>query len=143
MATSFQLHPRLQQDCIDIGRFNLCRLLMMNDSQYPWFILVPEIAGMREIFQLDKAAQALLNEESCLLAERLSAIYQADKMNVAAIGNLVPQLHIHHIVRYQTDNAWPAPVWGRFAAVPYTEQQLVETKVRLSNDYALCMALKE
>ncbi|MDD5277436.1 MAG: HIT domain-containing protein [Methylovulum sp.] len=143
MAISFQLHPRLQQDCIDIGRFNLCRLLMMNDSQYPWFILVPEIAGMREIFQLDKAAQALLNEESCLLAERLSAIYQADKMNVAAIGNLVPQLHIHHIVRYQTDNAWPAPVWGKFAAVPYTEQQLVETKARLSNDYALCTTLKE
>ncbi len=143
MTTTFQLHPRLQQDCIDMGRFALCRLLMMNDSQFPWFILVPEIVGMREIYQLDKAAQTLLNEESCLLAERLAAIYQADKMNIAAIGNLVPQLHIHHVVRYQTDAAWPAPVWGKFAAVPYTGQQVAETKARLRDDYALCTALKE
>lgn len=128
---SFQLHPRLEQDCITIGRFELCRLLMMNDSQYPWFILVPERAGLQEIYQLSKAERELLTEESSYLAETLANLYQADKMNIAAIGNLVPQLHIHHIVRYQTDKAWPAPVWGKFAAEPYTEQQITENLARV------------
>ncbi|WP_340122220.1 HIT domain-containing protein [Methylobacter svalbardensis] len=128
---SFQLHPRLEQDCITIGRFELCRLLMMNDSQYPWFILVPERAGLQEIYQLSKTERELLIEESSYLAENLANLYQADKMNIAAIGNLVPQLHIHHIVRYQTDKAWPAPVWGKFAAEPYTEQQITENLARV------------
>lgn len=123
---TFQLHPRLEQDCIAIGRFELCRLLMMNDSQYPWFILVPERTDSREIYQLSKADRQLLTEESSYLAENLAVLFKADKMNIAAIGNMVPQLHIHHIVRYQTDKAWPAPIWGKFDAVPYTEQQIAE-----------------
>jgi diadenosine tetraphosphate (Ap4A) HIT family hydrolase len=123
---NFQLHPRLQQDCITIGRFELCRLLMMNDSQYPWFILVPEISNLTELYQLDKTQREMLMEESCYLAENLAELFQADKMNIANIGNMVAQLHIHHIVRYQTDSAWPAPVWGKFAAVPYTETQIIE-----------------
>lgn len=133
---SFTLHPRLQQDCINIGRFELCRLLMMNDSLYPWFILVPEKAEITEIYQLTQTERSLLIEESCCLAENLTLLYQADKMNIAAIGNMVPQLHIHHIVRYRTDKAWPGPVWGKFDAVPMTEQQirqhLFSVKDRLS-----------
>jgi diadenosine tetraphosphate (Ap4A) HIT family hydrolase len=121
---TFQLHPRLQQDCIDVGKFSLCRLLMMNDSRYPWFILVPELTDKQEIYQLDAMDRGVLLEESCYLAEKLADFYQADKMNIATIGNIVPQLHIHHIVRYQTDSAWPAPIWGKFAATPYTEQQI-------------------
>lgn len=128
---TFQLHPRLEQDCIAIGRFELCRLLMMNDSQYPWFILVPERADLQEIYQLNKAERELLTEESSYLAENLAALYKADKMNIAAIGNIVPQLHIHHIVRYQVDNAWPAPVWGKFDAVPYTERQIADNLTRI------------
>ena len=124
MTTPFQLHPRLKEDCIAVGRFDLCQLLMMNDSQYPWFILVPEKAGLTEIYQLGKAERQILTEESSYLAENLAALYQADKMNIAAIGNLVPQLHIHHVVRYQTDKAWPAPIWGKFTAVPYTQQHM-------------------
>ncbi|TAK65044.1 HIT domain-containing protein [Methylobacter sp.] len=126
---TFQLHSRLKQDCIIIGRFELCRLLMMNDSQYPWFILVPERADIQEIYQLNKTERELLTEESSYLAENLAIIYEADKMNVAAIGNMVPQLHIHHIVRYRTDKAWPAPVWGKFDAVPYTEQQIADNVI--------------
>jgi len=126
MTTTFQLHPRLKEDCIAIGRFDLCQLLMMNDSQYPWFILVPERADIKEIYQLSKSERHTLTEESSYLAENLATLYEADKMNIAAIGNLVPQLHIHHVVRYQSDKAWPAPVWGRFAAVPYTQQQIID-----------------
>ena len=131
MTTTFQLHERLQQDCIGIGRFDLCHILMMNDSQFPWFILVPEKAGIREIYQLSKAERHTLSEESSYLAENLAILYKADKMNIAAIGNLVPQLHIHHIVRYQTDIAWPAPIWGKFAALPYKEQQILDNMARV------------
>ena len=124
---SFQLHSRLQQDCVVLGRFELCQLLMMNDSQYPWFILVPQKSGITELYQLAQSDRQLLIEESSYLSENLAVLFQADKMNVAAIGNLVPQLHIHHVVRYQTDKAWPAPVWGKFNALPYTEKQIIET----------------
>ncbi len=98
----------------------------MNDSQYPWCILVPERSGVTEIYQLSRQERALLQEESCLLSKTLAEIYQADKMNVAAIGNLVPQLHVHHLVRYKTDRTWPAPVWGKAAAIPYSDSQLEE-----------------
>ncbi len=134
---TFQLHPRLEQDCIAIGSFELCRLLMMNDSQYPWFILVPERADLQEIYQLSKTERELLTEESSYLAENLAVFYQADKMNIAAIGNMVPQLHIHHIVRYKSDKAWPAPVWGKFDAVPYTEQQIAENLVRIKSQLGM------
>ncbi len=133
----FQLHPRLEQDCIAVGRFELCRLLMMNDSQYPWFILVPERADLQEIYQLSKAERELLTEESSYLAESLAVLYNADKMNIAAIGNRVQQLHIHHIVRYRTDKAWPAPVWGKFDAVPYTERQIADNLSRVKDQLGM------
>ncbi len=123
---NFQLHPRLEQDCVEIGQFKLSRLLLMNDSQYPWCILVPERKGITEVYQLQEVDRQLLQQESCFLSEKLVEIYNADKMNIAAIGNLVPQLHIHHIVRYRTDKAWPAPVWGKFDANPYSEKQIKE-----------------
>ena len=128
---AFALHPRLAQDTIEIGSFTLSRLLLMNDSQYPWFILVPQHEGISEIYQLPVEEQQQLQTESCLLAQTLATVYQADKMNVAAIGNLVPQLHLHHIVRYQSDKAWPAPIWGKFEPVPYTDLQLAEHKHRI------------
>ncbi|WP_341326475.1 HIT domain-containing protein [Methylotuvimicrobium sp. KM2] len=132
---AFQLHPQLQKDCILLGRLELCQLLLMNDSQYPWFILVPEIGDIREIYQLLPTKRSLLQEESCQLAKRLARLFNADKMNVAAIGNLVPQLHIHHIVRYRSDKAWPAPVWGKFDAVPYTEHQLEELLPKIKSTF--------
>jgi len=137
MTTTFQLHPCLKQDCISIGRLDLCQLLMMNDNQYPWFILVPEKADIKEIYQLSKPEQHTLLEESSYLAENLAALYKADKMNIAAIGNLVPQLHIHHIVRYRSDKAWPDPVWGKFAAIPYTQQQIADNLTRIKEQLRL------
>jgi diadenosine tetraphosphate (Ap4A) HIT family hydrolase len=129
----FHLHPQLQKDCISIGKLALCRLLLMNDSQFPWLILVPEIAGITEIYQLNKQQQMLLLEESSFLAERLSELYRPDKLNIAAIGNLVPQLHVHHVVRYRTDKAWPAPVWGKFPAVAYSEQEITDITQLVKN----------
>ena len=123
----FKLHPRLAQDTSVVGDFPLCRLLLMNDANYPWFILVPRRAEMKEIFELEHQDQQQLLKESSHLSQVLSKIFQADKLNIAALGNMVPQLHIHHIVRYQTDQAWPNPVWGLFPTRPYTERALQET----------------
>lgn len=120
----FQLHPRLQQDCFVIGHFALSQLLMMNDNQYPWFILVPQRNDISEIFQLNDSDRQQLLQESCLLAEKLVEIYRPDKLNIAAIGNVVPQLHVHHVARFKNDKAWPAPIWGKFPACNYAEQDL-------------------
>ena len=127
----FELHPQLQRDCLEIGCFQLCRLLLMNESRYPWFILVPERAGLNEIYQLTGADQHRLIEESSTLARGLVEAFSGDKLNIAAIGNLVPQLHIHHVVRYRNDPAWPAPVWGKFSPLPYDDAALAEVVARL------------
>ena len=128
---TFQLHPRLEQDCVEIGRLPLSRLLLMNDSQYPWCLLVPEREDIVEIYQLSPEDRQQLQVESCLLSAKMAEVFRADKMNIAAIGNLVPQLHIHHIVRYRTDIAWPAPVWGYSDALPYDKKQTKEIIRRL------------
>jgi diadenosine tetraphosphate (Ap4A) HIT family hydrolase len=120
----FTLHPQLAHDCFAIGQFPLSQLLLMNDRNYPWFILVPQRENIREIYQLSPSDQAQLWHESAELSEKLARNFNADKMNVAALGNVVPQLHLHHIVRYQHDPAWPAPVWGKVSAVPYSEDEL-------------------
>ena len=126
-----ELHPQLQNDCLLVGRFPLCRLLLMRDANYPWFILVPDRAGITEIYQLEPADQQALIRESSLLASVLAAGFRADKLNIAALGNLVPQLHVHHVVRYREDPAWPAPVWGRVPVKPYTDEALAATLAKL------------
>jgi diadenosine tetraphosphate (Ap4A) HIT family hydrolase len=131
MQSPFELHPRLRQDCLTLGRFPLCRLLLMNEARYPWCILVPERAGIREIFELSTEDRIRLVEESSRLARVLATVFAADKMNIAAIGNLVPQLHLHHVVRYRDDPAWPAPVWGRFDPMPYERERLAEVLAKL------------
>ena len=123
-----ELHPRLASDCVMLGRFRLCRLLLMNDQNYPWFILVPDRAGIREIYQLSSEDRAQLLDESCRLAQFLMNEFNGDKLNVAALGNEVPQLHLHHIVRYESDPAWPGPVWGRLAPRPYTDDAIGELR---------------
>ncbi|RLA25478.1 MAG: HIT family protein [Gammaproteobacteria bacterium] len=121
---SFSLHPALKKDCIKLGQLELCRVLLMNDSQFPWLILVPEREDITEIYQLSATDQQQLMHESSYIAEQLALLFHADKMNIAALGNMVPQLHIHHVVRYKTDKAWPAPIWGLFDALTYTEKEL-------------------
>jgi len=127
----FALDQRLQQDTLVIGDFPLCRLLLSNDSNYPWFILVPRINGISEVFHLDVADQQKLWEETTGLAQLLNDGLGADKMNIGALGNVVSQLHVHVIVRKRDDAAWPAPVWGKHPARPYTEEPVVALRARL------------
>ena len=122
------IHPQLVKDCIRLGRFPLCHLLLMNDSQFPWFILVPERAEIREIYQLANEDRRQLMDESCQLSEFLVEAYAGDKLNVAALGNQVPQLHLHHIVRYVSDSAWPAPIWGRGTPRAYSASAIDEIR---------------
>ena len=128
---SFALHPQLARDCHRLGRFELGLLLLMNDAQYPWFILVPQRAGLREVYELDEPDQALLLRESTALSRALMSAFRGDKLNLAALGNMVPQLHLHHIVRHVGDPAWPSPVWGRHPPRPYTAAELEQRRLIL------------
>jgi diadenosine tetraphosphate (Ap4A) HIT family hydrolase len=135
----FTLDKTLQQDCIVLGEFPLSLLLLMNDRNFPWFILVPKRAGIQEIFQLCSEDQHQLLDESTLLASTLAKLFNADKMNIAALGNVVKQLHVHHVVRYESDPVWPAPIWGKIPAQPYesTAMTALISKVipSLGNDF--------
>lgn len=108
----FSLHPVLADDTVDVTRLPLSRLLLMNDRTYPWLIVVPERAGIRELLELEAAERALLMEEVALTASVLRDLYQPHKINVAALGNQVDQLHVHVIARFHHDAAWPRPIWG-------------------------------
>ena len=127
----FALDSRLQQDTLTIGDFPLCRLLLSNDANYPWFILVPRRDDISELFQLDVADQQQLWLETTALAELLKDLFDADKMNVATLGNVVSQMHMHVIVRKRDDAAWPAPVWGKHPARPYSAEQVAAIRERL------------
>lgn len=127
----FALDSRLEQDTFALGDFPLCRLLLSKDANYPWFILVPRRADISEIFQLDDNDRQQLWKETDFLSKTLGDCFAADKMNVAALGNVVSQLHMHVIVRRRSDAAWPAPVWGQKAASEYSADQLDEVRRRI------------
>jgi diadenosine tetraphosphate (Ap4A) HIT family hydrolase len=127
----FVLDSRLQQDTLLIGDFPLSRLLLSNDSNYPWFILVPRRADIVEVFELLAEDQLQLWRETSALSQLLKGAFNADKLNVAALGNVVSQLHMHVIVRHRGDIAWPAPVWGKHPAQPYTDSEFSSIKERL------------
>lgn len=120
----FVLHPQLAKDSVWVSDWPLCQLRLINDKNYPWFILVPRRPEVREIIDLTDDDQWLLWQESKKLSVMLKQVYAPDKLNTAALGNMVPQLHLHHITRFTTDAAWPAPVWGKVPAVPYGEDEL-------------------
>lgn len=134
-TTDFTLHERLAADSFVLGDFPLCRLLLMNDANYPWFILVPRRSGAREIYLLNEADQRLLWAESARLSRAIMHAYAGEKLNVAALGNMVPQLHLHHIVRHASDAAWPGPVWGKAPALSYTDAQRAERIARLRQQF--------
>lgn len=108
----FSLHPRLAADTTVLGNLPLCQVLLSKEALGPWLILVPRKENLSEIHHLPEEEQFQLMRESSAVASLLEKDYQADKINVGALGNLVPQLHVHHIARFSSDIAWPGPVWG-------------------------------
>lgn len=120
----FELDPRLRHDTIDFGSFPLCRLLMMDDCSYPWFILVPQREKLREIHHMEELDRQQLWAESTRLSLWMEHLFNFDKLNVAALGNVVSQLHLHHVGRSINDTAWPGPVWGHRPAVPYSRKKI-------------------
>jgi len=123
-VTDFTLHPRLAADTVCVVDWTLSRVLLMNDARYPWLILVPRHDGATELFDLEQNDRAALMEEVSRAARDLKEISGAAKINVGALGNLVPQLHVHVVARSPGDAAWPGPVWGHGTATPYDTAQL-------------------
>ena len=109
---AFELHPQLEADTAEVTRLGLCRVLLMDDTTYPWLILVPERPDLRDLHDIAPAEDAMLMTEIQLASQALQLLHSPDKINVAALGNQVPQLHVHVIARRTDDPAWPGPVWG-------------------------------
>lgn len=121
----FQLHPKLAADTVFIKNLRLCSVLLMNDERFPWVILVPQKIGMREMTDLLPGEQALLMEEISKVSRAMKSLFSAEKMNIAALGNVVPQLHVHVIARHSKDDAWPNPVWGQGERMLYADAELM------------------
>lgn len=132
----FELHSALEQDCQSVGQLPLCEVLLMNERHYPWIILVPRIAGAKELIDLSAEDEQQFWRESRWTSEILQTVHQPDKLNVAALGNMVPQLHVHHIARFTTDAAWPKPVWGAVSPKPYDAGELVQEASELVDHFA-------
>lgn len=122
----WHLHPQLADDTHPLAHWPLCEVRLMDDAHHPWLILVPRVEDAVDITDLDAAQQATLMREIDRAARALQSAVKPYKLNVAALGNVVSQLHVHVIARYRDDIAWPRPVWGTATAQPYSPEQLVE-----------------
>lgn len=129
----WHLHPQLADDTHPVAQFELSELRLMDDANHPWLILVPRVDGAVELVDLDEAQQIALTREIARASRALQAAFKPYKLNVAALGNLVPQLHVHVIARYREDIAWPRPVWGMASAQPYSPEVLVQRIRRLQD----------
>jgi diadenosine tetraphosphate (Ap4A) HIT family hydrolase len=128
----FELDPHLAADTVELARWSLCRVLLMNDSNYPWLILVPQRSDLRDFDEVAGADRGVLDGEITRACAALRKLFKPHKMNVASLGNVTPQLHIHVIARQTGDAAWPKPVWGVVPAKPYTAEALARFKERFT-----------
>jgi diadenosine tetraphosphate (Ap4A) HIT family hydrolase len=129
----FSLHPQLEADTLTIGELNLSRVLLMNNAELPWLILVPRRGDVSEWHNLTAPDQLQLHLESMRLGAVLMSKFKGDKLNTGVIGNMVPQLHLHHVVRFKHDSVWPLPVWGNIAAKPYTQADKKRIVIKLQD----------
>jgi diadenosine tetraphosphate (Ap4A) HIT family hydrolase len=127
----FVLDPRLAADTLPVADLALCTVLLMRDRRFPWLILVPRVAGAVELTDFDAGQRQILMEEIALASTVLRDAIRPDKLNIGALGNVVPQLHVHVVARFAGDDAWPGPVWGRGTAQPYAADRLGELVARL------------
>ncbi|MDG1065651.1 MAG: HIT family protein [Luminiphilus sp.] len=130
----FELDPRLAADTHPVVSWGLSDVLLMDDARFPWVVLVPRIAGLTEWFDLAEGERATLLNETLALGKAMHTLFQAEKMNTAALGNIVSQLHIHVVARYANDVAWPAPVWGVGTVKPYAKASRTHIIDRLSRE---------
>ncbi|HEY9080980.1 HIT family protein [Magnetovibrio sp.] len=138
MSTSaFTLNPILDKDTVEVTRLDICRVLLMRDKTYPWVILVPAIDELRDLDDLNASERIQVMAEIDRVSKAMKAVFQPYKMNVAALGNVVEQLHIHVIARFQGDPAWPAPVWGAHPPVDYDDTHRLETLAQLRDALAI------
>lgn len=121
--SQFLLHPQLALDSHWVCALELCQIRMINDANYPWFLLIPQQNDLSEPHQLSADRQRQLSQESRILSLAIQHVFQPDKLNIASIGNVVAQLHVHHIARFKHDAAWPKPVWGYVDMSPYSDAQ--------------------
>jgi len=121
---TFELHPRLKQDTLFIIDLSLSQLLLMNDKRFPWLVLVPRKMNISEIDELTSSEQIKLMSEIVVLSKMFKQAYHVDKINIAALGNIVPQLHIHIVARYKTDSAWPSTVFGFQKPIAYSSEKV-------------------
>jgi len=121
---SFQLDPRLESDSVSLGESSNYSIRLINDRRFPWVILVPKVEAITEIYQLDPDLQQQLAADSSVLGRELMELFQGDSLNTGVLGNVVNQLHLHHVVRFKNDVAWPGPVWGFEKAVSYEADEL-------------------
>ncbi len=133
---TFALHPQLEQDTSLLGEFPLCRVLLNKDDSVPWIILVPMVDGIRELHQLSTEKQQQLLIESQMISKALEKLFLPDKLNLGTLGNLVPQLHIHHVVRFISDIAWPGPIWGNTAGQYRSEAEQTALVEKIQNELA-------
>ncbi|WP_339723228.1 HIT family protein [uncultured Paraglaciecola sp.] len=124
--STFVLHPQLEKDSELVTELPLCSVRLIKDANYPWLILVPHVADIKDVIDLSEDQQQKLWQESALVSRALKHLFTPDKLNIAALGNMVPQLHLHHIVRYQDDVSWPNPIWGQVPFKAYSNVQLAE-----------------
>jgi diadenosine tetraphosphate (Ap4A) HIT family hydrolase len=127
----FQLHPQLEHDTDLIGHFPLCKVLLHKDNAAPWIILVPQRENVKEFHHLLMADQQQYLIESQVICQALEALFTPDKINLGSLGNIVPQLHLHHIARFKNDIAWPGPIWGKTEGKHRTAEQQQQLMIRL------------
>jgi diadenosine tetraphosphate (Ap4A) HIT family hydrolase len=132
----FTLHSQLAADTAEVLDLQICRVLLMNDSRYPWIILVPKQENLVELHDLDTKSYSIVTDEIRHASEIMSELFTAHKINIGALGNMVPQLHIHVIVRQTGDPAWPGPVWGVGSAIPYISSDLTSRIQRIDSAFA-------
>jgi diadenosine tetraphosphate (Ap4A) HIT family hydrolase len=124
LSPAWSLHPQLERDTTPLGDLPLSRVVVINDANFPWLLLVPRRPGVIELIDLDDVERAQLMTEIALVSRALKEVTECDKLNVAALGNVVPQLHVHVVARRKTDKAWPKPVWGVAPAISHDAQEL-------------------
>ncbi len=138
MSGGFQLDRRLAADTHRVARWALSSVLLMDDATYPWLILVPERPDLKDLHDLAPMDLTALCDEMVRASRALQALFRPDKINVAALGNQVPQLHVHVIARFVGDAAWPKPVWGAVPPQRYTAEALAQRTTALQAAFASC-----